>query len=191
MKILRTEDVFGDLPELSTPRLVLRKLRPEDAADVFDYASDPEVAREVTWEAHRSMEDSRGFIAYSMGRYERKEPCDWGLVLKENGKLIGTCGFLWWKPEHAKAEAGYALSRKYWGRGLMSEALAAVIDFAFDRMELNRLELRCNETNTGSERVMQKNGCKFEGLFREAVFEKGRFKSLKYYSLLRSDRAKR
>jgi len=188
MRILKIEDVFKDLPELTTPRLLLRKLRQEDAEDMFDYASDPEVAKEVTWDAHRSPGDSLGFINFNLGKYGRGEVADWGLVLKENGKLIGTMGFVWWKPDHAKAELGYAMSRKYWGRGLMTEAVKAVMDFGFRFMKLNRLEARCNDTNPGSERVMVKCGMKYEGLLRQAMWEKGAFKNLKLYSVLNSDR---
>lgn len=189
MEILKIEDVFGDLPEIETPRLLLRKLKPEDAADMFEYASDPEVARDVTWEPHRSIEDSRGFINSVLQKYANKQTSEWGLVLKETGRLVGTCGFVWWKPEHARAEFGYALSSKYWGRGLMTEAAAAVMDFAFDKMKLHRLEARCIITNTASEKVMLKNGMKYEGLMRDVVYEKGGFKSLKVYSMLESERA--
>lgn len=188
MDILKIEDVFGDLPELETPRLRLRKLKIEDAADMFEYASDPEVARDVTWEPHKSINDSAVFLNSVLQKYAGKKTSEWGLVLKESGKLIGTCGFVWWKPEHAKAEFGYALSRKYWGRGLMTEAAAAVMDFAFDKMKLHRLEARCITTNFGSEKVMLKNGMKYEGLLRDVVYEKGGFKSLKLYSLLSGER---
>lgn len=189
MEILKIADVFGDLPELETPRLLLRKLKAGDAADMFEYASDPEVARDVTWEAHRTIEDSRGFLNSVVQKYAKKETSEWGLVLKESGKLVGTCGFVWWRPEHAKAEFGYALSRKYWGRGLMTEAAAAVIAFAFEKMKLHRLEARCITTNTGSEKVMLKNGMKYEGLLRDVVYEKGGFQSLKVYSLLKEEYA--
>lgn len=188
MEIMKIEEVFGDLPELNTPRLLLRKLKADDAADMFEYASDPEVAREVTWGAHRTIEDSRGFLDCVLRKYENRETSEWGLELKESGKLIGTCGFVWWRPEHARAEIGYALSRVYWGRGLMCEAVNAVIDFAFDKMKLHRLEARCNDTNPASEKVMLKCGMKYEGLLRDAVYEKGSFKSLKLYSLLAADR---
>lgn len=187
MEILKVEDVFRDLPELQTPRLLLRKLKLEDAADMFEYASDPGVARDVTWEPHRSIEDSRGFLDSVLQKYADRRTSEWGLELKENGRLVGTCGFVWWKPEHGKAEFGYALARKYWGLGLMTEAAAAVIAFGFEKMKLHRLEARCITTNFGSEKVMLKNGMKYEGLLRDVVYEKGGFKSLKLYSLLKDE----
>jgi len=188
MRILKIEEVFKDLPELNTQRLLLRKLRPEDAENIFEYASDPQVAKEVTWDAHRSPADSLEFVKFNLGKYERGEVADWGLVLKENNKLIGTIGFVWWRPAHAKAELGYAMSRTYWGRGLMPEAAKAVMDFGFGRMKLHRVEARCNVTNPASERVMMKCGMKYEGLLRGAIWEKGVFKDLKIYSILDSER---
>lgn len=188
MEILKIGDVFGELPQLDTPRLLLRKLKLEDAADMFEYASDPEVARDVTWEPHRSVEDSKAFLGSVVEKYADRRTSEWGLVLKESGKLIGTCGFVWWKPEHAKAEFGYALSRKYWRRGLMTEAAGAVMAFGFDKMKLHRLEARCIASNTGSERVMLKIGMKYEGLLRDVVYEKGGFKTLKLYSMLAEER---
>lgn len=187
MDILKIEDVFSDLPDLATPRLLLRKLRFEDAEDVFDYASDPEVAKDVTWFPHKSIEDSRAFINFVMKKYDANQTSEWGVVLKETGKLIGTCGFVWWKPEHARAEIGYAMSRRYWGRGLMTEAAGAVMAFGFEKMKLNRLEARCIDTNLGSEKVMLKNGMKLEGVLREMVYEKGAFRTLKTCSILASE----
>ncbi len=188
MEILKVEDVFGRLPELGTPRLLLRKLKPEDAQDMFEYASDPEVAKDVSWLPHTSIQDSRAYLNFVIQKYAKNEVSDWGMVLKETGKLIGTCGFVWWKPEHSKAEIGYVISRKYWGRGLMTEAVAAIIDFAFNKMKLHRLEARCITTNFGSEKVMLKNGLKLEGVLRDVICEKGGFKSLKLYSILSTDR---
>ncbi len=190
MEALKVEDVFRDLPELHTPRLLLRRVRLEDAADMFEYASDPEVTKEVTWDTHKAIKEAEGFLRFTVEKYGRGEVSDWGIVLKENNKFIGMCGFIWWLPQHAKAEIGYVLSRKYWGRGLMAEAVGAVMDFGFDKMKLHRLQARCNEPNTGSERVMQKCGMKYEGLARDVVFEKGMFKNVKTYARLSSDRVK-
>lgn len=188
MEILKVADAFGNLPELNTPRLLLRRVRLEDAADMFEYASDPEVTKELTWETHRTIENSKEFLNFTIGKYGRGEVSDWGIVLKENNKFIGMCGFVWWLPQHAKAEIGYVLSRKYWGRGLMPEAVGAVMNFGFEKMKLHRLQARCNAPNTGSERVMLKCGMKYEGLARDVVFEKGMFKNVKTYARLSSDR---
>jgi [ribosomal protein S5]-alanine N-acetyltransferase len=184
---MELELLFANLPPLETPRLRLRRLQATDAADVFAYASDPEVARYTSWEPHRSIADSQDFLARTQAAYARHEPYPWGLVDKITGRLIGTCGLLEWSRRHHKAELGYALHRGYWGQGLIAEAASAVIDFGFTRMELNRIEAVCLPENTGSWRVMEKVGMTREGLLREWVWSKGQFRDLLIYAILRRD----
>ncbi|HYO50041.1 MAG TPA: GNAT family protein [Chloroflexia bacterium] len=185
--ILQIEDVFADLPTLETVRLLLRKVTPDDAQDVFEYAIDPEVARYTTWEPHQSIEDSRLFVARLMEGYAAGKVTTWGMVHKADSKLIGMCGFAEWIPYHARAEVGYAMSRKYWGQGLMTEAVRAVIAFGFETMRLNRVEARCLVENVGSARVMEKAGMRFEGILRQHMYAKGTYDDLKMYSILRQE----
>ena len=166
---------------------MLRRMRADDAADVFAYASDPQVARLVTWEAHASIEDSRRFLDALLQQYAAGAVAPWGVLQRGEGKIIGTCGFMWWRPRHARAEIAYAMGRRHWNRGVMTEAVRAVIRFGFERMGLNRIEARCLPENVGSERVMQKAGMAFEGILREHMFVKGRFDDLKLYSILRRE----
>jgi RimJ/RimL family protein N-acetyltransferase len=180
--------VFADLPELETERLLLRKMRFDDAEAMFAYASDPEVSRYVLWDTHRSIEDSEGFLRSAMEGYERGDFGGWGVVLKDDGAFVGTCGIdVGYAPEHARAELGYVLSREHWGKGLMPEAVRAVIRFGFGRMGLNRVEARCIAENTASARVMEKAGMNYEGTLREREFIKGAYRDIKLYSILRRE----
>ena len=180
--------VFADLPELETERLLLRKMRLEDAEAMFAYASDPEVTRYVLWDTHRSIEDSESFLRQATAGYARGDFGGWGIVLKDDGAFVGTCGVdVGYAPEHARAELGYVLSREHWGRGLMPEAVRAVIRFGFDRMGLNRMEARCIAENTASARVMEKAGMTYEGTLREREFIKGAYRDMKLYSILRRE----
>jgi ribosomal-protein-alanine N-acetyltransferase len=185
--MVKVKEIFGDLPQRETERLILRKMVLEDAQDLFEYASDPEVTEFVVWKTHTSIEDSLGYLRFKIEQYERKSVSEWGIVLKENKKFIGTCGFIMWDTSSSRAEIGYALSRKYWNRGLMTEAIREVLDFGFRKMGLNRIEARCMLGNDASEKVMKKVGMKYEGILREQMFVKGTFKDLKIYSILRSD----
>lgn len=117
---METKDVFGNLPTLETGRLVLRKVTLGDGRDFFEYASDPEVARYTTWEPHQSIEDSLSFLRLVLERYDNQRVATWGVEHKRDQKFIGTCGFLYWAVPDARAEVAYALSRKYWGQGLMT-----------------------------------------------------------------------
>lgn len=181
------EEIFGDLPPLQTERLLLRRMGAGDAEDLFSYASDPEVTRYVVWETHCSLADSLAFLQYTEEQYRKKEVSSWGMVLRESGRLIGTVGFVNWLPPHARAEIGFVLGRRWWGRGLMSEAVRAVLRFGFERMRLNRIQARCYLANTASARVMEKVGMTFEGIVREQLYEKGAFRDLKLYSILRRE----
>ncbi|GAB6876810.1 GNAT family N-acetyltransferase [Thermaerobacter litoralis] len=181
------EGFFRNLPVLETPRLILRPLTLDDVDDVYAYASDPEVARYTTWEAHRSLEDSRTFVEAVVRAYRDDRNAPWAMVLRETGRVIGTVDFVAWAPQHARAELGYAMGRAYWGRGLMTEAVRTLIDYGFSRMGLNRIEARCIPENRASARVMEKAGMRYEGLLREVMFSKGRFVDLCLYAILRRE----
>jgi len=178
---------FQDLPALETDRLILRKLAVKDANHIYEYASDPEVSKFVAWEPHRSVVDTVNFIRTIMKQYSDGLPSPWGIVYKENNKVIGTGGYHMWIKEHRKAEIGYAISARYWNKGIMTEALREIINFGFERMNLHRAEARVYVENTASERVMQKCGMKYEGILRESWFVKGIFQDIKMYSVLKSE----
>lgn len=176
-----------DFPIIETERLILRDMRLEDAEALFAYASDPEVACHLTWDSHRSIEDSEKFLKIALRGYATGELHRWAVIYKEDGVFIGTCGLVALSPEHYRAHIGYALSRDYWGRGLTTEAVRAVVSFGFEKMDLNKIVARCFPENTASERVMQKVGMSYEGTFREHLYVRGRYRDLKVYSVLRRE----
>ena len=156
-----------------------------DAEAVFAYASNSEVSRYTLWETHRSIEDSRAFLEFATQKYENGGEPDWGIVYRGNGCLVGACGLVNWEAEHARAEVGFVLSREYWGRGLMSEAVRAILRFGFERMNLNRIEARCIAENAASARVMEKAGMFYEGTLRQREYIKGAYRDIKLYAILK------
>jgi ribosomal-protein-alanine N-acetyltransferase len=184
---LQLSAVFADLPTLQTPRLILRRMTLDDAEAMFAYASDPQVTRNLAWETHRTLVDSLAFLQASLEQYRKGEVAPWGIVLVETGTLTGTIGYMDWDPRHARAEVGYAIGRRYWGRGLMTEALRAVLHFGFRRMYLNRVQALCYPENRASARVMEKVGMRYEGTIGEWIFAKGVFHDVKQYAILRAD----
>jgi ribosomal-protein-alanine N-acetyltransferase len=179
--------IARDLPELSTTRLLLRKMTLADAPDMFAYAQDPVITRYTVWDHHTSQEDAVRFLRCVVKNYDDGVIENWGVVYKQNNRFIGTCGYFTWDPDHYRAEIQYALSREYARKGLMSEAVAEVVRFGFEVMGLNRVEAKCMLDNRASERVMQKAGMCFEGVMREGVFAKGKFHDLKVYAILRQE----
>ena len=181
------EIISGFMPTLETPRLRIRKLSMRDAQDIFEYSQDPHVARYVLWDAQRSVGEARGYIRYMLRKYRLGEPASWGIEWKENGKIIGTIGFMWIQRENAAAEVGYSLSRSYWNRGIMTEALDAVLRHGFRVMNLNCIEAQHEVPNTASGAVMRKCGMRHEGTLRQRLLNKGKFVDVELYSILRSE----
>jgi len=184
---LNVDQLLAELPTLETERLLLRKITPADEGDVFACASNPEVPIFMSWEAHQSLEDTRAYLATVFERYENHAPGPWGIVHKDDAKLIGSCGYYDWQRNHNRAEIGYVLSRSYWGQGYMAEAVRELIAFGFREMGLNRIYAMCNVPNIGSARVMEKAGMQFEGVLRQSFFEKGQYVDVKVYSILHSE----
>ncbi|KGE19774.1 GNAT family N-acetyltransferase [Paenibacillus wynnii] len=187
---MQIEDVFGDFPTLETERVILRKLTMDDAEDMYEYASDSEVAKYTTWEAHNSIEDSVGFLNFLIQKYNNKQLAPWGIMLKSNQKVIGTCGYMNWIPQINRAELAYALSREFWGKGIMTEAANEILEFGFDKMKLNRIEAFCLSENAGSKALMRKIGMKHEGTLLEYIYLKGAYRDVDIRALLRRDYVK-
>lgn len=180
-------EALHDLPQIQTPRLLLRRLRLDDAEDMFVYASDPAVTATVTFETHLSIDDSLEFISQTLDGYERGERATWGIEHRQDQHLVGTVGYPTIRAGGYIGEAGYVLSRPYWRQGLMTEALGAVLDFGFRHMALRRIEATCRIDNIGSYRVMEKCGMQLDGILRDADYVKGRLISVRLYSILRRD----
>lgn len=179
---------FSKLPTLETKDLTLRPLRRKDAEDIFRYASDPEVARYVLWDPHRSASETRAWIVSLLRQARMGYPTSWAIVPRETGKVIGTIGFVWYSAENRSAELGYSLSREYWNRGYATQALAAVAEECFRSLPVNRLEAQHDVRNPASGRVMEKCGFRREGILRSRILNKGEYIDVALYSLLRSDR---
>lgn len=184
---LKTSDVFRDLPDIETERLLLRKVGLDDAEDVFRYASDPEVTRYLHSQPLRSIEDSRKVVRAATDDYAAGRVRSWGVVHKGDKRLIGTAGFQWWRPESFSANIGYLMAREYWGQGLMPEAVRAVLRFGFERMQLNRIEARLDPENAASARLLEKVGMTREGTLRDDYYIDGAFYDGMVYSILRRE----
>ena len=174
-------------PTLETERILLRKLQVDDAPDMFEYASDPLVTRYVLIDTHRSQDETRAFLERVVSRDPDSGLATFAVVLKETGKMIGTCGIYLDHERRARAEVAYMLNRAHWGHGYITEALQAVIDFGFSHLGMNRIFARCRPENVASARVMEKVGMTYEGLLREHILVRGEFWDLQEYAILRKE----
>lgn len=184
---MKGEDIFRDLPTLETERLTLRKFTFDDAQDMFEYSSEPDLTRFVPWETHKSINDTNKFLNYILTQYSQGKLSPWAIEYKEIKKVIGTIDFVAWSTAHHRAEIGFILSKDYWGRGLIVEASSKVIKFGFENMELNKIEASCMVENTQSQRVLQKLGMRLEGILRNKYLIKGKFRDMATYSILKME----
>lgn len=174
------------IPTLETARLRVRPFTMDDEPAVFALVSDPEIARFVRFEAHRSPADTRAFLELVFEHYQRGDPFAWAIVLREEGRLIGSCGFVSEAAEQSSAEIGYWLGKPYWGKGYAVEAARALVRFGFEHMGLERVEAKCFIENRAGQRVIEKLGMRFEGTDRSEMI-KGEYPELNMYGISREE----
>lgn len=149
---------------IETHRLLLRRPQPGDVAAVFErYASDPEATRYMAWPQHRSVADTRAFLAFSDAEWERWPAGPYLILSRESGALLGSTGLDFETPY--RASTGYILARDAWGRGYATEVLRAMVDLA-PRLGVRRLYALCHHAHEASQRVLEKCGFVREGTLR-------------------------
>lgn len=193
MKILETHSNSMNhcgTRQLETERLVLRRFVVGDAEAMFrNWASDPEVTKYLTWPAHASAEVSRALLRDWTAAYANQSYYQWAIVLKEDGEEpIGGISAVGLNDELSIVQIGYCLGRPWWHRGIMSEALKAVVDFFFNEVGANRIESRHDPRNPHSGMVMQKCGMKYEGTLRESDRNNQGICDACWYAILKSER---
>jgi [ribosomal protein S5]-alanine N-acetyltransferase len=179
---------FSSLPTLETDHFRLRRMTEADADDIAALYGDEQVMRYLIMEPPCDTRE-RGIevINWMNSWFDEKTGLRWGITFRDDDRVIGTCGFHFWEKEHRRADIGYDLKPAYWGNGYMTEIARAVVAWCFDNLNLHRLQGDCTSGNIGSERVLEKAGFTLEGIWREFVFEHGRFVDIKQYGLLRRE----
>lgn len=156
---------------LETERLLLRSWEDSDAEDLFSFASDPAVGNAAGWKPHKSVQESLEIIRTVLG-----EPETYAVVLKENGRAIGSVGLMIGGksslgiPED-EAELGYWIGVPYWGKGLIPEAAKELIRYGFGKLELKRIWCGYFDGNEKSKRVGEKCGFKFHHTLKNIRWE--------------------
>jgi [ribosomal protein S5]-alanine N-acetyltransferase len=181
------DGAFTHLATLTTNRLCLRQMRIDDTDAVFAFKSDPKVTSCYGQDPHRTKEESKAWLQQRITDIGCRDALFWVLTLKEEDVAIGECCFWNFDPDFKCAEIGYELNSGYWNRGLMTEALTAVLNFGFDEMEGHRIEANPLMTNEGSKRLLLKLGFQLEGTLRERQYFQGRFVDQMYFGLLEKE----
>jgi [ribosomal protein S5]-alanine N-acetyltransferase len=174
-------------PILETNRLLLRQIENSDAESILKYLSDEEVMKHYGLESFQTAEDALDEISWYHSIFNENTGIRWGITLKEENEVIGSCGFLNMVVQHRRTDIGYELSRNHWSKGIASEALEAVIKHGFQEMDLQRIQALIDVPNIQSQKLVEKQGFIKEGLLRKYEYTRGKFDDLYMYSLLKED----
>ena len=183
---------FVSFPDLSTNRLFLRQLRTSDDTEIFGLRSDERVNAFLDRPKATTLDDARVFIEKINRGILNKEWFYWAITLKEEtsenkvGKLIGTICLWNISAEKECAETGYELHPDYQGKGIMKEAMAAVIDFCFERLQLRRIEAFTHKDNGTSSRLLEKFHFKRDHDLEKEMQGREDFRNMTIYALEQS-----
>jgi RimJ/RimL family protein N-acetyltransferase len=181
------EAAFTHFPSLTTNRLQLRHIRPTDAEALFAIFADEEAMQFYGYEPHRSVDVTRASIEQTQACYWRREAIRWGITLKGEDQVIGSCSFHHFDAGFHRSETGYELNRAYWGQGIMTEAISAILTYGFAELGLHRVEAIIDSANERSKSLLLKLGFTYEGNLRQRYFFRGHFEDEHYFSLLKDE----
>jgi ribosomal-protein-serine acetyltransferase len=153
--------------KIKTKRLVLEPAEPKHRDGLWRAidSSLPELRTWLPWSETTSPEDLASFLERAVDQWD--ESVSWVFVISD-GNLIGTVAFNTYEPLTGSSSIGYWLQTSLAGRGYMTEAASALVDFGFEKLGLHRIELRAGTENIGSVRVAEKLGFRREGTLRES-----------------------
>ncbi len=174
---------------LETQRLVLREITLDDAGFWLRNFSDPDVVELTAFEPPADLEGAKEeILQYAIRLFEQGHGFRWGITVRPSSELVGTIGYHMWVREGGnRAHVGYELLREYRRRGIMTEALRAILAYGFGTMGLNRVEVLTDPKNTASIGLLEKLDFRREGVLRENTHFRGRFVDDAVYSLLASE----
>ncbi|WP_018412925.1 GNAT family N-acetyltransferase [Methyloversatilis thermotolerans] len=145
--------------ELHTACGLLRRLQPGDAQALFEgITGDREVTRYLGWRTHETLDQTRNLVSYELARWQRDVARTWVLDLPERR----VCGMFQVIGQGPTRQIGFALARRFWGRGLATDAVATLVAVAFTHPSVYRVEAVCDAENDRSSRLLQQAGMKLE-----------------------------
>lgn len=173
---------------IETDRLILRRAIREDAQPMFhNWASDPEVTKYLTWPTYEKLETAHQILQLWTSEYEKPDYYQWMIVPKELGEPIGSISVVRLNDRVEEAEIGYCIGSSWWHRGIMTEALSAVIKYLFTEVGMNRISARHDPNNPYSGAVMRKCGMKYEGTTRASDRNNQGICDAAIYAILRAE----
>lgn len=185
----------GGTQRIETDRLILRRFRVSDAEDMYNnWAKDPIVSKFLSWQPHKKINETKKLLRKWNRAYRNRKVYNWAIELKEIGQVIGSISVVkdkvsWYNGKRAivEKEIGYSIGHNWWGKGIVTEALKAVIYFLFTITDTTRITAKHNTQNPASGKVMQKAGMHYEGTLRESHTSNYGIEDNCVYSILRKE----
>jgi len=182
----QTEIELTAFPSIHTNRFDLVEIRQHHLINIYNLFADENVTRFYNLLPLIVESDAQKFIDWYQNRFRDNLGIRWGISLKGEQDIIGTIGFNNFTKRH-KANIGYDLQPDYWNKGIMTEALRAVINFGFNQLEINRIEAEVMQGNVNSEKLLLKLNFMKEGVLRQWMFWNDNHYDMSMFSLLKAD----
>lgn len=170
-------------PLLKTDRLLLRQIDKEDIQHIFEGLSNPEVIK-FYGISYTSLESTKEQMTWYSNLEKSKTGIWWAISSQDKRKFYGAIGFYGISREHKKAEIGYWLLPEFWGKGYIQEAASKVVQYAFETLELHRIEALIESENSASAKTLEKLGFQFEGRMRDSEIKNEKYITVDIFSKL-------
>ena len=172
---------------IQTERLTLRFLSETDLPAVYEIFSHPEVMRYWSYPPWTELSQAEKWLLNIQEGYQSGTALQLGIERQADAVLLGTCTLFQFHAASRRAETGYALGRPYWGFGYMHEAMQALLGYAFQTLNLNRLEADIDPRNLASAKTLERLGFQKEGHLRERWIVNDEVSDTALYGLLQRD----
>ena len=174
---------------IATPRLRLRPLRRDDAEALFLVFCDAQAMRYWSSPPHGSLLVTAEVIEGAQAAFIGGSGIEWAITRAGDDTAVGKIGHWRWQRAHSRSEVGFILRRDLWGQGFAAEALGAIVDWGFRRLELHSIEGQLDYENLGSQRTLERVGFRPEGRLRQAYYDGREFRDTLVYGIVAGDRS--
>jgi RimJ/RimL family protein N-acetyltransferase len=178
---------WQNLPTIDANRVCLRLITEEDVDALYRIFSNKEVMRYWSTPPLEDRDAAVKLLNEIHEGFRRQAMMKWGIARRTDDALIGTTTLFNLDFDHRRAEMGYGLDRAHWGNGYMQEALRALLGFAFEVLDLHRIEADVDPRNAASIRTLERLGFQREGFLRERWQVNGEIQDAFFYGLLKPD----
>lgn len=178
------EVIFGPFPVLETNRLILRQMRHSDTEVFYALRTSETIMKYIGRPRPTDLNEVRALIDKILSDYNQSEGISWVITPKETDEIIGTIGFWRLDKTNHRAEIGYLLHNDYWGKGIATEAMHAVLPYGFNELKFHAIEANIDPLNEASKKLLLRTGFVQEAYFRESYYFEGKFLDSAIFCLL-------